>query len=115
MNNTTPPPLNQNRKINETLALIHAIYAGLLVVSILFLVFSELNQQTIPVLSLVIGLGLVGVLIYLNIQAFFKVKRGESRTLSRVMAVLMLFSFPIGTILGVIGLWKSSNSQWNQS
>ena len=61
-------------------------------------------------LSLGIVLLLLAVLIVLNIQTCLKVKQGNGsgRTLSRIMAILMLLSFPIGTVLGVIALWKSS-------
>ncbi len=59
---------------------------------------------------------LLAVPIVLRHQACIKVKQGNGsgRTLSRIMAILMLLSFPIGTVLGVIALWKSSKNQWQQ-
>ncbi|ENW86698.1 hypothetical protein F906_01762 [Acinetobacter pseudolwoffii] len=110
-----PPLPNLNSKTkNETLALLHGIYAGLIGFSILVFLYLEYQQASISTLSLGMVLLLLGGLVFFNIQASIKVKQGNGsgRTLSRIMAILMLLSFPIGTVLGVIALWKSSARQW---
>lgn len=114
--NNPPLPNLQPAAKNETLSIVHGIYAGLLVFSTVAFLYLEYQQSTISMLSLVIVLLLLAMLIVLNIQAFLKVKQGNGsgRTLSRIMAILMLLSFPIGTVLGVIALWKSSKNQWQQ-
>lgn len=114
--NIPPLPNLQPAAKNETLSIVHGIYAGLLVFSTVAFLYLEYQQSTISMLSLGIVLLLLAVLIVLNIQACFKVKQGNGsgRTLSRIMAILMLLSFPIGTVLGVIALWKSSKNQWQQ-
>ena len=114
--NIPPLPNLQRAAKNETLSIVHGIYAGLLVFSTVAFLYLEYQQSTISMLSLVIVLLLLAVLIVLNIQACLKVKQGNGsgRTLSRIMAILMLLSFPIGTVLGVIALWKSSKDQWQQ-
>lgn len=111
-----PPLPNLNPKAkNETLALLHGIYAGLIGFSTVLFLYLEYQQSSISMLSLGVLL-LLGLLMFFNIQASIKVKQGNGsgRTLSRVMAILMLFSFPIGTVLGAIALWKSSARQWQQ-
>ena len=112
--NVTPPPLISNNNRNETLARAHGIYAGLLSFSAVVFLYLEYQQRSIATVNLVIVMALMLLLIYLNISACLKVKRGdgEGRTLSRILAVLMLLSFPIGTVLGAIALWKSSSKQW---
>ncbi|ATO18221.1 hypothetical protein BS636_00265 [Acinetobacter sp. LoGeW2-3] len=109
-----PPQLPQLREPNQTLSVLHGIYAGLLVFSGIAFLYLEYQQRTASTLSLGLVILLLLVLIYFNIQAALKVKKGqgEGRTLSRIMAVLMLFSFPVGTVLGAIALWKSSEKQW---
>lgn len=110
----TPPLPNLNPKAkNETLALLHGIYAGLIGFTTVLFLYLEYQQSSISMLSLGVLL-LLGLLMFFNIQASIKVKQGNGsgRTLSRVMAILMLFSFPIGTVLGAIALWKSSARQW---
>lgn len=110
-----PPLPNLNPKTkNETLALLHGIYAGLIGFSTLVFLYLEYQQASISTLSLGMVLLLLGGLVFFNIQASIKVKQGNGsgRTLSRIMAILMLLSFPIGTVLGVIALWKSSARQW---
>lgn len=117
MTTRIPPLPNLSPKPkNETLALIHGIYAGLLVFTTIVFGYLEYQQSTISVMSLGFILLLLALMIYLNIQASLKVKQGNrgGRTLSRIMATLMLFSFPVGTVLGVIALWKASARQWQQ-
>jgi uncharacterized membrane protein len=111
---TLPPRLPPHHERNQTLSVLHGIYAGLLVFSLLVFLYLEYQQSTASATSLGLIMVLLGALIYFNIQACLKVKKGqgEGRTLSRVMAVLMLPSFPVGTVLGVIALWKSSSRQW---
>jgi uncharacterized membrane protein len=113
MQNRPPPLLHQQVK-NETLSLLHGVYAGLLLLSSSVFVYLEYQQRSeTAMINIIIVMGMVWVLIGLNIVACLKVKRAEGRTLSRMMSVLMLLSFPIGTVLGAIALWKSSNKQWN--
>lgn len=101
-------------KRNETLALIHGIYAGILSFSALIFIYLEYQSTAADLVVLGGVLIVVLGLIYFNIQACLKVKvgHGAGRTLSRVMAVLMLLNFPIGIVLGAIALWKSSHKQW---
>ena len=115
MNKTIPPlPQFNSTKRNETLALIHGIYAGILSFSTVVFIYLEYQHQSADITVLSIALIVILVLIYFNIKACLKVKLGDGagRNLSRVMAVFMLLSFPIGTVLGVIALWKTTNKQW---
>ena len=107
-------PTNFNHKSqNETLALMHGIFAGLMVFSGIIVAYLEMQQPSMPQQNLILVYVLLCSLIILNIVAHFKVKQGQGRGLSRVMAVLMLLSFPIGTVLGSIALWKTTHKQWN--
>ncbi len=110
----TPPQLPRLHERNQTLSVLHGIYAGLLIFSGAVFLYLESQQRTASTISLGLVILLMLVLIYFNIQAALKVKKGqgEGRTLSRIMAVLMLLSFPVGTVLGAIALWKSSAKQW---
>ena len=110
-----PPLPNLNPKTkNETLALLHGIYVGLIGFSTVLFLYLEYQQSSISMLSLGVVLLLLGLLMFFNIQASIKVKQGNGsgRTLSKIMAILMLLSFPIGIVLGAIALWKSSARQW---
>lgn len=113
--NTNLPPLYPHQKSkNETLGLIHGIYAGILSFALAVVLYLEFQQSTMAILELGLLAVVVGVLIGLNILACIKVKQGANAglMLSRIMAFLMLLSFPIGTILGALALWKSLKSQW---
>lgn len=115
MNKTIPPlPQFNSTKRNETLAIIHGVYAGILSFSTVVFIYLEYQHQSADITILSIALIVILALIYFNIKACLKVKlgHGAGRNLSRVMAVFMLLSFPIGTVLGVIALWKTTNKQW---
>ena len=45
--NVTPPPLISNNNRNETLALVHGIYAGLLSFSAVVFLYLEYQQRSI--------------------------------------------------------------------
>ena len=47
--NVTPPPLISNNNRNETLALVHGIYAGLLSFSAVVFLYLEYQQRSIAV------------------------------------------------------------------
>lgn len=110
-----PPPF-KNVPLNQTLAMLHAIYAGIMGLSGVLFVYLEYQNTTTPREILWGVLLMLGVLIFLNLWASIQVKRGQDRgrTLSRVMSVLMLLSFPLGTVLGLIALWKSTEKQWQR-
>lgn len=99
---------------NETLSLIHGIYAGLLSCALAVVLYLEYQQTSMQMLELAFLCAGIGVLIGLNIVACLKVKKGANQglVLSRVLSLIMLLSFPIGTVLGALALWKSLKSQW---
>ncbi|AXQ21685.1 hypothetical protein BEN71_06235 [Acinetobacter wuhouensis] len=113
--NYSPPPLYTLPKSkNETLSLIHGIYAGLLFCALAIVWYLEYQQKTMAEMQLW-GLSAIMLLMFgLNILACIRVKKGnnQGKILSRVMAVLMLPSFPIGTLLGLFSLWKTTKTQW---
>ena len=113
--NYSPPPLYTLPKSkNETLSLIHGIYAGLLFCALAIVWYLEYQQKTMAEMQLW-GLSAIMLLMFgLNVLACIRVKKGNNRVkiLSRVMAVLMLPSFPIGTLLGLFSLWKTTKTQW---
>lgn len=115
LNNKLPPLYPHLKTKNETLSLIHGIYAGLLSCALAVVLYLEYQQNTMTVVELSVLCGGIGLLIALNIVACIQVKKGENHglILSRILAVLMLLSFPIGTVLGAFALWKSLKSQWD--
>jgi len=73
-----PPLPNLNPKAkNETLALLHGIYAGLIGFSTVLFLYLEYQQSSISMLSLGVVLLLLGLLMFFNIQASIKVKQGN--------------------------------------
>nr|WP_171265244.1 hypothetical protein [Acinetobacter sp. ANC 3813] len=114
MKHNLPPLYPHQKGRNETLSLIHGIYAGLLSCALAVVLYLEFQQSTMEILALSIPCLGVGTLILLNIVACLKVKKGanEGLIMSRVLALFMLLSFPIGTVLGALALWKSLKSQW---
>lgn len=114
LNNKLPPLYPHLKSKNETLSLIHGIYAGILSCALAVVLYLEYQQHTMNVVELSVLCAGIGLLIALNIVACLKVKKGANKglILSRILAVLMLLSFPIGTLLGAFALWKSLKSQW---
>ena len=106
--NIPPLPNLQPAAKNETLSIVHGIYAGLLVLVRLHFIsgISAVDDFHAESGYCVATFSCADCFEY---SACLKVKQGNGsgRTLSRIMAILMLLSFPIGTVLGVIALWKS--------
>ncbi|NWK74819.1 hypothetical protein D9K79_17015 [Acinetobacter cumulans] len=114
LNNKLPPLYPHLKSKNETLSLIHGIYAGILSCALAVVFYLEYQQQTMSMVEISVLCAGIGLFIALNIVACLKVKKGANQglILSRILAVLMLLSFPIGTLLGAFALWKSLKSQW---
>lgn len=113
---SVPPLYQQQKNKNETASLVHGIYAGLLSCALAIVWYLEYQQSAIPALELALLSIAALVMIGLNALACIKVKKGANQglILSRIMALLMLFSFPVGTVLGAIVLWKSTAKQWEK-
>ena len=72
-----PPLPNLNPKTkNETLALLHGIYAGLIGFSTLVFLYLEYQQASISTLSLGMVLLLLGGLVFFNIRGFLNLPQG---------------------------------------
>lgn len=114
--NHLPPLYPQQKTTNETLSLVHGIYAGLLLCALVIVWYLEYQQSSMPVLELAVLSIFMLLMFGLNVLASSKVKKGnhEGLILSRIMAVLMLLSFPIGTLLGLFSLWKTTAKQWDK-
>ncbi len=100
--------------LNQTVAMVHALYAGLMAFALVLFVYLE-YQKSMTDLPTLLSLVLVLLLILiLNLKAYRDVKQGKNKGLwlSRILAVLMLPGFPIGTVLGLIVLWKTLPNQW---
>ncbi|MGA8883875.1 MAG: hypothetical protein WB445_09750 [Acinetobacter sp.] len=113
---SVPPLYPQQKNKNETASLVHGIYAGLLSCALAIVWYLEYQQSAIPALELALLSIAALAMIGLNALACMKVKKGANQglILSRIMALLMLFSFPVGTVLGAIVLWKSTAKQWEK-
>lgn len=100
--------------LNHTLSMLHAIYAGLLAFTLVIFVYLEYQQSMSTAFELAGLVLLLLLLLVLNLKASRDVKRGQNQGLwlSRILAVLMLPGFPIGTVLGLIALWKTTAKQW---
>ncbi|OTG78446.1 hypothetical protein B9T33_14070 [Acinetobacter sp. ANC 5054] len=114
--NHLPPLYSVQKTKNETLSLVHGIYAGLLLCALVIVWYLEYQQSSMPMLELGVLSLLMLLMFGFNVLACLKVKKGnnEGLILSRVMAVLMLLSFPIGTLLGIFSLWKTTAKQWEK-
>ncbi len=114
--NHVPPLYPQQKSKNETLSLVHGIYAGLLLCALVIVLYLEYQQSSMPVLELAVLSGFMLLMFGLNVLACLKVKKGQNEglILSRIMAALMLLSFPIGTLLGLFSLWKTTAKQWEK-
>ena len=100
--------------LNQTLAMVHAIYAGLMAFGLVVFVYLEYQQSMTDLPTLLGWIAVLLIILMLNIKAYHDVKQGEDKGLwlSRVLAVLMLPGFPIGTVLGLIALWKTLPKEW---
>lgn len=114
--NHLPPLYPHQKSKNETLSLVHGIYAGLLFCALAIVWYVEYQQSTIPMIELAVLSVLMLLMFGFNVLACIQVKKGNNAglILSRAMAVLMLLSFPIGTVLGLFSLWKTSKKQWEK-
>lgn len=114
--NNLPPLYPHPKSKNETLSLVHGIYAGLLFCALAIVWYLEYQQNTMPMIELAVLTVLMLLMFGFNVLACIQVKKGnnEGLILSRVMAVLMLLSFPVGTVLGLFSLWKATAKQWEK-
>ncbi|WP_374662985.1 hypothetical protein [Acinetobacter sp.] len=114
--NHLPPLYPYQKSKNETLSLVHGIYAGLLLCALVIVWYLEYQQSSMPMLELGALSALMLLMFGFNVLACLKVKKGNNAglILSRIMAVLMLLSFPIGTLLGLFCLWKTTAKQWEK-
>ncbi len=114
MNNKIPFSGLPIEPLNQTLSLVHAIYAGLMGFALVIFVYLEYQQSMTDLPTLLGWVLVLFVIMMLNIKASHAVKQGQNQGLwlSRILAVLMLPGFPIGTVLGFIALWKTLPKQW---
>jgi hypothetical protein len=111
------------RDHNKLLSIFYFIQAGLQLLGgvVVFIVYVVLGgvmmsgsgrQQDQVMGGIFFGLGFIVGLIMLALGGFtlftaFKVlnERPVARTLGIILSILVLFSFPLGTALGIYGLW----------
>lgn len=108
------PSYFQSKEKNETLSLIHAVLAGLLGFTLAIFAYLEYQQGTLFSIELILIAVMMFIFIILNVLACIRVKKGQNQglILSRVTSVLMLFIFPLGTLLGLFALSKTLKQQW---
>ncbi|MFZ6640098.1 hypothetical protein ACO0LL_10185 [Undibacterium sp. TC4M20W] len=100
---------------NEVSARVHRwlsyLYGAILVFALLYFVFGSSVIKVADVLpSVLFFCVLVAIHFFTSVGA--QKKEPWARGASIVLGILMLFGFPIGTILGIVLL---SNSNWNET
>ncbi|OSZ75857.1 hypothetical protein [Hydrogenophaga sp. IBVHS1] len=103
--------------MNKSLARIHlglATFYGLIAV---LLIAVHLAGDKASLGGVLILLAIFGLLPVLHALALKGVRQGWSwgRTLSRALGVLLLFAFPIGTILGAFVLMRTGRTDWQHA
>jgi hypothetical protein len=93
------------------------IFAGILLVLIygglgVALMGAGPDQEARLAGGMIFGIGLVVAVVIIAFSAFYlytglKIRKEEGigRTLGIIVSILSLFSFPLGTALGIYGLW----------
>lgn len=89
--NNLPPLYPHPKSKNETLSLVHGIYAGSLFCALAIVWYLEYQQSTMPMIELAVLTVLMSLMFGFNVLACIQVKKGnnEGLILSRVMAVLI--------------------------
>ncbi|HEY2683160.1 MAG TPA: hypothetical protein VGI93_06610 [Steroidobacteraceae bacterium] len=97
--------------LNSGLFRLHCFFCLLYALFTLAIVFICLQKE--EPLGILIGLFPLGfALLHFYAAKGAKYGRSSGRTLSRVIAVLWFFGFPIGTILGIYVFVKTGRTSW---
>jgi TRAP-type C4-dicarboxylate transport system permease large subunit len=112
-----PPEIT--KPLNPGLARTHGIFViiyGLCLTVMIAAVFMGLYQDRNPTALLYGSLAIVfvGLLVTAHWHALKGAKYGKpyGRRWSKIIGVIWLFSFPVGTILGIYVLRKTSKTRW---
>ncbi|MBV7428606.1 MULTISPECIES: hypothetical protein [unclassified Acidovorax] len=102
--------------MNRSLARIHfglSIFYGIgaALLCVIYLAGDNASGSGVLILA-----GIFGTPFVLHCAALRSVRSGHlwGRNLSRTLGILLLFAFPIGTVLGVLILMRTRRTDWEQ-
>ena len=105
-------------KINNDLRQLHFVLASIYLIGLTVVFLPLIAKQEVRVhIFLSIPLLFFITIMVLHFKAYIEVKKGTKfgRILSRILGVILLFGFPIGTILGWWMLSQTSEENWQTS
>lgn len=102
---------------NNTIAICHAVYAFLLIAALFIVIYLEFQDPSMSTSHFMLVCLICLLLLLCNVLAMQAVKTGtaKGRLLSRIMAILMLPNLPIGLVLGLIILFKTTDKHWEST
>jgi hypothetical protein len=96
-------PYEKAGRVLRLLAWIQVVAFVGIVAAIAIPMFAQ--HKTPPPTSLLVFLFIVFPLLYLTVGKAIKEHKDWGRTVGIIMGILMLFGFPIGTLIGAYILW----------
>lgn len=102
---------------NQHVYWVHRLMTLIYLVGFILLGFGILQKFDLDALMTFLILILVfGWMMYLHFIASAEAEKGSERgrRISRFIAVILLFLFPIGTILAMYLFYKTSSSEWQK-
>ena len=112
---------NHNAKLNmknDEGYWIHRIFLMIYIVGLSLLGIGILkNFDLNAVMAFLIVLALFGWMLYLHYVAAYESARGTTRgrNISQLIALILLFFFPIGTVIAIYLFYQTSQFKWQKS
>lgn len=102
-------------KLNNTLAGFHlgiGLFYSFALISVTLFTFLEKSWRT-DIVSVIFYIIFIAI-IALHFKAYVEVKKGSNlgRTLTRILGTILLFRFPIGTLIGWLILSYANEDSW---
>lgn len=112
---------NHNAKLNVKnyeVYWIHHIFSMIYVVGLSLLGIGILRKFDLnAVMVFLILLALFGWMLYLHYVAAYESARGTTRgrNISQLIAMILLFFFPVGTVIAIYLFYQTSQFKWQKS
>ncbi len=102
-------------KLNKTLAGFHLGIGLFYLCALIFVTFFAFLEKSgkADIVSIIFYIVFIAI-IALHFKAYVEVKKGTQlgRTLSRILGFILLFGFPIGTLIGWMILGYANDKEW---
>lgn len=103
---------------NNEVYWIHRIFSMIYIVGLSLLGIGILRKFDLnAVMAFLIVLALFGWMLYLHYVAAYESARGTTRgrNISQLIALILLFFFPIGTVIAIYLFYQTSQFKWQKS